>query len=197
MSETAPPLILASGSVYRRQLLERLTTHFEVARPGTDETPMPGESPADLAQRLAAEKAAAIAAQHPDAVIIGSDQVASVGGARLGKPGDFDTAVGQLAQCSGQTVEFHTGVTVCCVSAGFTEQHVDLTKVYFRELSTAAIEAYLRADEPWDCAGSFRSEGLGAVLFERIENQDPTALIGLPLIWVAGALRRAGIQLPA
>jgi septum formation protein len=160
-----------------------------------DEQRRDGEPPARLAARLAVEKAAKLAARHPAAVVIGSDQVAAVDDEVLGKPGTPERAARQLAACAGREVVFYTGVTVICAAAGFSEEHTDTTRVQFRDLSSAEIAAYLAADQPWDCAGSFRAEGLGAVLFEHIDNRDPTAIIGLPLIWLAGSLRRAGIKL--
>ena len=189
------PLILASSSPYRRTLLERLTHDFTTAVPDIDEAGLPQEPPDALALRLACEKAAVISILNPAAVVIGSDQVAALGTRALGKPGNHAIAASQLEQCSGKSVIFSTAVCIRSEAAGFEETHVDQTTVHFRKLSSATIDTYLNKDQPWDCAGSFRSEGLGAVLFESVENQDPTALIGLPLIWVAAALQRAGINL--
>jgi septum formation protein len=189
-----PKLILASGSPYRKELLGRINNEFSVLAPAVDESPQSSENPADLACRLARMKAAAISNEHPGAVVIGSDQVASLGNTPLGKPGDHATATQQLMACSGQAVEFHTAVCVIHQAAGFDETHSDLTTVRFRTLDAAEIESYLKADSPYDCAGSFRSEGRGITLFNAIENDDPTALVGLPLIWLAGCLRRAGIN---
>ncbi|MFD0325125.1 Maf family protein [Lysobacter gummosus] len=189
------PLLLASTSVYRRELLTRLGLPFDVARPDTDETPQPGEAPAALAQRLAVAKAAAVAAQHPQAWVIGSDQVAELDGRPIGKPGGRDGALAQLAAMSGREVRFVTGL---CVSrheqAPLTA--LDITAVRFRRLSGAEIERYVDAEQPYDCAGSFKSEGLGIALFDAIESSDPTALIGLPLIATARLLREAGYSLP-
>jgi septum formation protein len=189
------PLLLASTSVYRRELLTRLGLPFDVARPDTDETPQPGEAPAALAQRLAVAKAAAVAAQHPQAWVIGSDQVAEFDGRPIGKPGGRDGALAQLAAMSGREVRFVTGL---CVSrheqAPLTA--LDITVVRFRQLSGAEIERYVDAEQPYDCAGSFKSEGLGIALFDAIESSDPTALIGLPLIATARLLREAGYSLP-
>jgi septum formation protein len=188
-------LILASSSVYRRQLLERLTADFSVAPADIDETPLAGEDPAALAERLAAGKAAAIADAYPDALIIGSDQVAACAGTALGKPGNHENAAQQLALCSGREVEFFTAVCVVRESSGFSRTHTDRTVVRFRDLAPDEIDSYLRKDQPWNCAGSFRSEGLGVVLFESIQSTDPTALIGLPLIWLSHALQQGGIEL--
>ncbi|MCP3999799.1 MAG: septum formation protein Maf [Gammaproteobacteria bacterium] len=187
--------MLASSSPYRRMLLERLTHDFATVAPDIDETPHIQEKPESMACRLACEKAAIISIDNPEAVIIGSDQVAALGATVLGKPGNHATATSQLEQCSGKTVIFYTAVCIRAEAANFNEIYVDLTTVHFRELTPATINAYLKKDQPWDCAGSFRSEGLGTVLFASVENQDPTALIGLPLIWVADALQRAGIKL--
>jgi septum formation protein len=189
-----PSLILASGSAYRRELLSRLQLEFSVITSNADESPAAGENPADLARRLAYLKASAVANDHPGAVVIGSDQVAALNAMPLGKPGDLATARKQLLACSGQAVEFHTAVCVLHPQAGFEKCHTDLTTVEFRTLGAAEIDAYLNAEKPFDCAGSFKSEGLGVTLFDAITNQDPTALIGLPLIWLAGCLRSAGLN---
>ena len=189
------PLVLGSTSVYRRELLQRLRLPFEVARPEVDETPHPHEAPAALAQRLAMEKARAVALQHPQAVVIGSDQVADLNGEPLGKPGTHERAVLQLQRMRGQTVIFQTAVAVVCLETGFAERALAQVKVRFRAYSDEAIEAYLRAETPYDCAGSAKSEGLGIALLERIDNQDPTALVGLPLIETCRLLRAAGIPL--
>jgi septum formation protein len=175
--------------------MERLGVDFVVVAPAVDETPLVQEPPAKLALRLAREKASAVAADYPDAVIVGSDQVAAVDEERLGKPGNHKVAAGQLARCSGRPVKFHTAVCVCHRASGTEETHVDLTTVHFHTLSPARIDSYLNKDQPWDCAGSFRSEGLGVTLFDAIETRDPSAIIGLPLIWLAGSLQRAGIVL--
>lgn len=190
-------LILASTSRYRRELLERLRLPFEAIAPQVDETALPEELPRALAQRLARLKAVAVAKQHPDAVVIGSDQVADLGGRALGKPGDHAGATRQLRDCRGQAVEFHSAV---CVIDGRRDNtahaFVDRTRVVFRTLDDDEIERYLRAEQPYDCAGSFKCEGLGAALFERIESQDPTGLIGLPLIALAKVLRECGYAQP-
>ena len=188
-------LILASTSMYRRELLGRLRLPFDTERPGTDETPLPGEAPEALARRLARSKAADVAARHPGAWVIGSDQVAECGGRALGKPGGHEAAAAQLASMSGQAVRFHTGL--CLARDGKPPlEAMDCTVVRFRALGPDEIERYLRAEQPYDCAGSFKSEGLGIGLFEAIENRDPTALIGLPLIATARLLRQAGFRLP-
>ncbi|MBS0375092.1 MAG: septum formation protein Maf [Proteobacteria bacterium] len=193
MPAAPPALILASTSRYRRELLGRLGLDFEVEAPGVDEAALPGEAPAALAARLALAKAAAVAARHPGAVVIGSDQVAECAGRALGKPGTPAQAVRQLTDASGQVVIFHTAVAVARPGAA-PETHTDRTRVRFRTLPRAEIERYVERDAPLDCAGSFRSEGLGVALFEAIETVDPTALVGLPLIWLAGALGRAGLS---
>ena len=189
------PLILGSPSPYRRELLQRLRLPFEVVRPEVDETPHAGELPVALAQRLAMEKALAVARQHPQAVVIGSDQVADLDGEPLGKPGTHERAVAQLQRMRGHTVVFQTAVAVVCMESGFAEQALAQVKVQFRQLSDAAIETYLRAEEPYDCAGSAKSEGLGIALLEQIDNQDPSALVGLPLIHTCRLLRAAGLPL--
>lgn len=189
------PLILGSTSPYRRELLQRLRLPFEVVRPEVDEAPHAGELPVALAQRLAMEKALAVARQHPQAVVIGSDQVADLDGEPLGKPGTHERAVAQLQRMRGHTVVFQTAVAVVCIESGFAEQALAQVKVQFRQLSDAAIETYLRAEEPYDCAGSAKSEGLGIALLERIDNQDPSALVGLPLIHTCRLLRAAGLPL--
>ncbi|MDP6436850.1 MAG: Maf family nucleotide pyrophosphatase [Gammaproteobacteria bacterium] len=195
MKSGPPKLVLASGSEYRRKLLSRICGNFECVSPQVDETPRDGEKPAGLANRLAIAKARSVAEAQPADLVIGSDQVADLHGNPLGKPGDHATAAKQLAACSGQEVVFHTAVCICSVETGLEETCVDRTIVEFRDLSEAEIDRYLEKDKPWDCAGSFRSEGLGAVLFRSVSSSDPTALIGLPLIWVAAALRRAKFPL--
>ncbi len=194
MSSPTPELVLASTSAYRKLLLERLQLPFTTASPKVDEMPRAGESPRALAQRLATAKSEAVAQAHPNACVIGSDQVAECDDQILGKPGTVETAWAQLSICSGRIVNFHTAVRVTCQATGFSELHVDLTRVKFRVLESAEIERYVELDQPLDCAGSFRSEGLGITLFEHLECEDPTGLIGLPLIWVAGALRRCGLN---
>lgn len=192
MPATPPDLILASTSTYRRELLGRLRLPFATASPKVDELPRPNESPRSLAQRLATAKAEAVARLHPGSCVIGADQVAECDDEVLGKPGTAERACAQLAMCSGRVVSFHTAVRIVHQDGSHSEAHVDLTRVKFRVLESDEIERYVEIDRPLDCAGSFRSEGLGIMLFERLECEDPTALIGLPLIWVAGALRRLG-----
>jgi len=195
MSQAQRTLILGSTSRYRRELLARLRIPFDVVSPDVDETPLTGETPQALATRLALAKAKAVAALHPDAVVIGSDQVADLHGEPLGKPGTHARAVLQLQRMRGQTVVFQTAVSVVCQAKHFEQTELAQIKVRFRDLSDAEIEAYLRAEEPYDCAGSAKSEGLGIALLEAIENDDPTALIGLPMIRTARLLRAAGIDL--
>ena len=194
-SPHARTLILGSTSRYRRELLGRLRLPFDVVAPDVDETPRPGEAPDTLAQRLALAKARAVAAQHPKAVVIGSDQVADLHGEPLGKPGDHPRAVAQLRRMRGQTVVFQTAVAVVCDATGFAETLLAPVRVVFRALSDHEIEAYLRAEEPYDCAGSAKSEGLGIALLDAIDSDDPTALIGLPLIRTCQLLRAAGVSL--
>ena len=195
MSNSEKKLILASTSVYRRELLERLRIPFEIISPKVDEAPLPGEGTLNLALRLAKAKAAIVAKDHPDAWVIGSDQVADLCGAALGKPGNFERAMAQLQLMRGATVTFHTAL---CLMHGETETTLSIpTEVTFRKLSDEILEAYLHAEEPYDCAGSAKSEGLGISLLETIESDDPTALIGLPLIALSGLLRDAGFLIPA
>jgi septum formation protein len=189
-------LVLGSTSPYRRALLARLGIAFETARPEVDETPALGETPEALAIRLADAKARAVAQRHPDAWVIGADQVAELGGSALGKPGSFERAADQLAAASGKRVAFHTAV---CLHRRADRRSIafhDLTVVQFRALDNAEIERYLHAEQPYDCAGSFKAEGLGIALFESIETRDPTALVGLPLIALSSALRQVGFRLP-
>jgi septum formation protein len=191
-----PELILASTSPYRRSLLERLGLPFTARPPHTPEDVLPGELPPDRALRLAIAKAQAIAASRPDAVVIGSDQVAAVGSKILEKPGDVARCRAQLTTASGSSARFHTGCAVIGVQAGVRLVHLDTTTVYFRSLTEQEIARYVERERPLDCAGGFRVEGLGISLFESIESRDPTGLIGLPLIWLACALRRAGFSVP-
>ena len=190
------PLVLGSTSPYRRELLQRLRLPFSVSSPAVDETPRPGESPRDLALRLALAKAHAVAAQHPGAVVIGSDQVADLDGQPLGKPGTHERATAQLRQMSGHSVVFQTAVAVVCPETGFEQVDLAAVSVRFRALTDAEIERYLRAEQPYDCAGSAKSEGLGISLLDAIDSDDPTALIGLPLIRTCRMLRAAGLVLP-
>lgn len=194
MPTRLPRLILASTSRYRRDLLNRLRLPFDVQAPGVDETPHPGEAPAALAQRLALEKARAVAARHPQDVVIGSDQVADLAGEPLGKPGDHTRAVTQLQRMSGQRVVFQTALAVVRQDTGFEAVDLAAVSVTFRTLSDAEIETYLRLDQPYDCAGSARSESLGVALLSAIDSDDPTALVGLPLIRTCALLRAAGLD---
>jgi septum formation protein len=190
-----PPLILASTSRYRRELLQRLRIPFEVISPNVDETPLTGESTLDLALRLANAKAAAVAKEHPHAWVIGSDQVADLHGAAIGKPGNFERALAQLQLMRGQAVTFHTAL---CLMRGEQQTTLNVpTKVTFRKLSDEVLKSYLLTEEPYDCAGSAKSEGLGISLLESIKSDDPTALIGLPLIALTSLLRDAGFIIPA
>jgi septum formation protein len=191
----ARAVVLGSTSPYRRELLSRLRLTFDVASPEVDETAAPGEAPATLAWRLALAKARAVAARFPDAAVIGSDQVADLDGQPLGKPGTHDKAVAQLRLMRGRTVIFHTAVAVVCRASGFEQIDVAAVRVRFRDYDDAEIEAYLRAEQPYDCAGSARSEGLGIALLEAIESDDPSALVGLPLIRTARMLRAAGVKI--
>jgi septum formation protein len=188
-------LILGSTSRYRRELLARLNTPFTVVGPDVDETPAEKEAPRALALRLALAKARAVAARHPEAVVIGSDQVADLNSIPLGKPGNHERAVLQLQRMRGQTVVFQTAVAVVCAATQFEEVDLAAVKVKFRDLSDAEIESYLRTEQPYDCAGSAKSEGLGIALLASIDNDDPTALVGLPLIRTCRMLRAAGIAL--
>jgi len=195
----APALILGSTSRYRRELLDRLRLPFSVSSPDVEETPQPGEAPAALASRLALAKAWAVARKFPDAVVIGSDQVADLNGEPIGKPGTHQRAVEQLRSMSGQSVVFQTAVAVVCAASGFVRQDLAPVRVRFRTLADAEIESYLLAEQPYDCAGSAKSETMGIALLDAIESDDPTALVGLPLIRTCAMLREAGINplLPA
>lgn len=189
-----PALVLASTSVYRRELLARLRLPFDVLSPEVDETPLPGESPASLSERLALAKARAVAAQRPRAVVIGSDQVAELDGQSIGKPGDHAGAVAQLRAMRGRTVVFHTAVAVLRHDTAFEAVRRVPVTVRFRALSDVEIETYLRLEQPYDCAGSAKCEALGITLLDAIESDDPTALIGLPLIVTSALLRQAGLD---
>ncbi len=191
----ARSLVLGSTSPYRRALLQRLQIPFEVAAPDVDETPLAGEAPHMLAQRLALAKARAVARLFPDAVVIGSDQVADLLGTPLGKPGTHEKAVAQLRMMRGQTVVFQTAVSVVCLESGFEENSLAAVNVRFRDLTDTEIDNYLHAEQPYDCAGSAKSEGLGIALLASIDSDDPTALIGLPLIRTCQMIRAAGIEL--
>ena len=195
LASSGRPLILGSTSRYRKELLTRLRIPFETASPDVDETPHSNESPKDLALRLALAKARAVALKYPEAVVIGSDQVADLEGTPLGKPGNHANAILQLQRMRGKTVIFQTALSVVCIATGFERTDLAEVKVKFRDLSDAEIETYLRAEEPYDCAGSAKSEGLGIALLDAIDNDDPTALIGLPLIRTSQMLREAGVKL--
>lgn len=197
MTTQIRPLVLGSTSPYRHALLSRLGLPFSTVSPQVDETPLTGERPAELAARLALAKAKEVAAQYPNAVVIGSDQVADLHGTPLGKPGNHDRATQQLRRMRGQTVLFHTAVAVVCFNTAFAQQAMAEVKVRFRQLDDTEIEAYLRAETPYDCAGSAKSEGLGIALLDAIDSDDPTALIGLPLIRTCQLLRAAGLRLIA
>ena len=186
-------LVLASTSRYRRELLARLATYFRTLAPAVDETAHAGETPLALARRLAEAKASAVAALAPGAFVIGSDQVADCDGALLGKPGDAARACEQLRRCAGRSVSFHTAL--CLIDpAGTARSDIDTTRVFFRPLSEDEIARYVAREQPFDCAGSFKAESLGIALFEKIESNDPTALIGLPLIALCRLLREAGVS---
>jgi len=187
-------LILGSTSPYRRQLLERLHIPFEVVAPEVDEAPLANETPQQLASRLAMSKARAVAAQFPACVVIGSDQVAELDGQALGKPGNHARATAQLQRMRGRTVIFQTAVAVVCQDTQFEQMDLAQVKVKFRELTDAEIEAYLLAETPYDCTGSAKSEGLGIALLESIDNDDPSALVGLPLIRTCRMIRAAGVK---
>jgi septum formation protein len=193
MPTQARSLLLASTSKYRKDLLGRLGLAFETAAPGVDEQPLPGEGPADTALRLSVLKARALHAQYRDYLIIGSDQVASSGGVRYGKPGDHANAVRQLRSLSGKAADFDTAVSLLDARSGQVQSRVVPCRVTFRTLDEHVIEAYLRREKPYDCAASAKSEGLGIALIARMETEDPTALIGLPLIALSEMLGRAGL----
>ncbi|HMA07579.1 MAG TPA: Maf family nucleotide pyrophosphatase [Ramlibacter sp.] len=188
------PIVLGSTSRYRAELLSRLKLRFEVAAPDVDEIAQPGETPQEMARRLALAKAWAVAARFPEAVVIGSDQVADLAGEPLGKPGSHAKATDQLRRMRGRTVVFQTAVAVVCAATGFEQLDLAPVKVRFRQLPDAEIEAYLNAEQPYDCAGSARSEGLGIALLDSIDSDDPTALVGLPLIRTCRMLRAAGVK---
>ena len=198
--KSPPLLILASTSRYRKELLARLGLDFSCVAPGVDETPAPGEAPIELVARLAKAKAAAVAARQPDAWVIGSDQIAVLEGPDgptiLGKPGTEERCQAQLQSCSGRSVEFVTAVAVIRQESNSLSEFMDRTRVKFRDLEEAVIDRYVDLERPLDCAGGFKSEGLGIALCESIDSTDPTGLIGLPLIQLSAALRAAGFELP-
>ena len=189
------PLILASSSAYRRALLARLGLPFDCVTPDCNETPLENESAPALAARLALLKAKTVAKTHPEALIIGSDQVAAFNNSVLGKPGDHPNAVAQLSKLAGKTVYFYTALALLNAKTGVFHQTVETVEVKFKPLSPATIDAYLHAEKPYDCAGAFKSEGLGIILFEHIRSDDPTALIGLPLIKLCQFLEKEGVNL--
>jgi septum formation protein len=194
-SDVTRRLVLGSTSRYRRELLSRLHIPFDVAAPEVDETPQPGETPEQIARRLALAKARAVAAKYPSAVVIGSDQVADLDGEPLGKPGTHENARAQLQRMSGRTVVFQTAVAVVCLDSGFEQQDLAPVRVHFRELGAAEIENYLRLEQPYDCAGSSKTEDLVIVLVAPIDNDDPTGLVGVPPIRTCRMLPAAGIAL--
>jgi septum formation protein len=188
-------LILASTSRYRRELLLRLDLPFQTARPDVDETPYPNESPIQLAQRLAEAKARSVAKSFPNAWVIGSDQVAELEGQTIGKPENFERAADQLSAASGKSMRFFSAFCLLRAQPNKIISNTDITTVHFRQLTATEIERYLHKEQPYDCAGSFKAEGLGISLFDKIESNDPTGLIGLPLISLSKALRQAGLEL--
>lgn len=191
------PLVLASTSPYRRALLERLGLIFELDAPEVDESHRPGEAPQALVMRLAEAKARAVAARHPGALVIGSDQVACIDDDILGKPGNRERAVAQLTQASGRTVTFQTGLCLLDAASNRAQVVVEPFRVHFRTLTPPRIAAYIDREQPYNCAGSFKSEGLGIALFERLEGEDPNALIGLPLIRLITLLEAEGVDVLA
>jgi len=193
-AHTPPPLILASSSPYRAQMLERLGLAFSTATSGIDETPEPGESPQRLVRRLALAKAKRIAPEHPDALIIGADQVSVLGDEILGKPGSRERAIGQIQRMSGKRVDYLSGIAL--VGPGIERIDIVPTRLTYRELDQAEIERYVDRDRPFDCAGAMRSESLGIALLETLSSDDPSALIGMPLIRIAQWLRAAGYEIP-
>lgn len=196
MTDAQPQIVLASTSPFRRELLSRLAIPFEIVSPEVDESPLPGETPEAMVQRLSEAKARAGAAQFPRALVIGSDQVAVVDGEVLGKPGDHERARAQLQKLSGRTVSFLTGLCLYDAASDIAETRLVPFRVRFRTLDEARIERYLHREQPYNCAGSFKSEGLGITLFKAMEGDDPTSLIGLPLITLTSLLAKAGVVLP-
>lgn len=188
------PIILASSSAYRRALLEKLALPFSWDNPDIDETALPDETVSALVERLACAKAQALAARYPQHLIIGSDQVAALNGRILGKPGNFENALTQLRACNGQRVEFFTGLCLLNSSDNTSECSVESFSVFFRQLSDAQLSNYLMKEQPFDCAGSFKAEGLGIALFERMEGDDPNTLIGLPLVRLVKLLEAVGVD---
>ena len=195
MQKQTRGLLLASSSIYRKELLSRLGLPFETASPDIDETPRPGESAAQTSLRLAEAKARELASRHPDHLIIGSDQVALLDGIQLGKPGTHERAVDQLKMMRGRSIEFHTALCLLNAQTGAAQTAVDITTVTMRDYTDSEIEAYLLREQPYHCAGSAKTEGLGVALIAAIENRDPTAIIGLPLIELTTMLKNEGIVL--
>lgn len=196
MTDAQPQIVLASTSPFRRELLSRLAIPFEIVSPEVDESALPGETPEAMVQRLSEAKARAGAVQFPRALVIGSDQVAVLDGEVLGKPGDHERARAQLQKLSGRTVSFLTGLCLYSAASDTAETRLVPFRVRFRTLDEARIERYLQREQPYNCAGSFKSEGLGITLFKAMEGDDPTALIGLPLITLTSLLAKAGVVLP-
>lgn len=191
----AIPLVLASSSPYRRELLSRLRLPFDSISPDCGETPLKNESATDLANRLALLKTQTVAKLQPNALIIGSDQVVEYNGELLGKPGNHAAATAQLSKLSGNTVKFHTSLCLLNAATGHAQQSVETVTVTFKSLSSGTIDAYLKAEQSYDCAGAFKSEGLGTILLESIQSDDPTTLIGLPLIRLCQFLEKEGVRL--
>ncbi len=187
-------LVLASTSVFRKALLEKLQLPFDTARPQVDEAPLPGENAAELVERLALAKAQAVASQRPNALVIGSDQVCVIDGQILGKPHTAPKAFEQLSRASGQAITFYTGLALINSQSGRCQSLVEPFKVHFRQLSPEQIRAYIKKEQPLNCAGSFKSEGLGISLFERLEGRDPNTLVGLPLIALVAMLEAEGLS---
>lgn len=192
---SAPPIILASSSRYRRGLLDRFLDEYQVVSPNVDETRLEAEAAEDLVARLARQKAEAVSTNHRNALIIGADQIAVLDQRILGKPGDHQSAVEQLLAAAGKSLHFLTGVCVLDPQSRRRYTHIDRTVVRFRQFDRRLADTYLKHDQPYDCAGSFRLEGAGFVLFEAVSTEDPTALIGLPMIWLAGRLLESGYLL--
>ncbi len=188
-------IILASTSPYRQGLLGRLQIPFQCHSPEVDEKRLPDEAPGAMAARLALAKARSVAAKHPEALVIGSDQVAALDGRVMGKPGNHPAARAQLRASAGRVVQFYTGVALCRASEGFERCEVEPFSAYFRDIDDKSIENYLLLEQPYDCAGSFKCEGLGIALFARLEGRDPTSLEGLPLIALTGLLAEAGVSI--
>ncbi|PSB91653.1 Maf family nucleotide pyrophosphatase [Candidatus Pandoraea novymonadis] len=196
LGNNPPPLVLASSSQYRRELLGRLQLDFEVCTPNVDETPLTGESATNTSLRLARQKAEFVALKHPDAIVIGSDQIVTLDNHQIGKPISHETAMAQLRMMQAQVVEFHSALCVLDARTKFSQVKDVVTVVKFRDLPESILDAYLHAEMPYDCAGGLKSEAMGIILLEKIESDDPTALIGLPLITLTTMLMNVGIKLP-